>query len=174
VAAFLQAGHDVPRHLRRATRAGLGSATVEEIWRLSEERALGADDYDGELTLLDDDLRLVSGEWRTFDVEVRNRSSAHWPGGMDARPQIRLAYRWRSADGGPPQEGARTGLPAPLAPGACAIVPLEVLGPGSPGTHEIQIDLVHEDVRWFGRAIHARVEVRAPAGSARPARTPAR
>jgi hypothetical protein len=170
VAAFLDAGVRVDDALRRPAPASVGSATVEEIWRLSEARTLAQDAYDAPLTLLDDDLRLVSGEWRTFDVEVHNRGSAHWPGGMDPLPQIRLAYRWLGPGGAPVREGARTGLPAPLAPGARAIVPLEVLGPSPPGRHEIEIDLVHEDVRWFGRAIRARIDVRAPTGSARATR----
>jgi hypothetical protein len=173
VAAFLCAGAAVPGELRRAEPGSAGSATVEEIWRRSEGRSLGADAYDARLRLLDDDLRLVSGEWRTFDVEVHNRGAAHWPGGMDALPQVRLAYRWLGAGAEPLQEGARTGLPAPLEPGGRAIVPLEVLGPSPPGAREIEIDLVHEGVRWFGRAISARIAVRAPAGSARATRTSA-
>lgn len=146
--------------------------TLAEITRRDESRTLGADAYRTRLELLDDDLRLVSGEWRTFDVEVHNRGSAHWPAGMDALPQIRLAYRWRGADG-VLEEGARTGLPAPLEPGAGAVVPLEVLGPSSPGAREIEIDLVHEHVRWFGQAIRARIDVRAPAGNARATRASA-
>jgi hypothetical protein len=165
VAEFLDAGADVPAQLRRAGGPGeLGAATVDEIWRLSEGRSLGEDAYAGAVELLDDDLRLVSGEWRTFDVEVYNRGSAHWPGGMDARPQIRLAYRWVGSGGAVLEEGARTGLPAPLAPGARAVVPLEVLGPAAPGAHEIEIDLVHEHVRWFGAGVRARIDVRAPLG----------
>jgi hypothetical protein len=170
VAAFLDAGAEVPAALRRSAPASVGSATAAEIWRLSEARTLGDDAYDARLELLDDDLRLVTGEWRTFDVEVHNRGGAHWPGGMDAHPQIRLAYRWLGADGDVALEGARTGLPAPLAPGARALVPLQVVGPTPPGAHEIEIDLVHEDARWFGCAIRARIDVRAPSGSARATR----
>ncbi|MBW3653723.1 MAG: hypothetical protein KY433_09050 [Actinobacteria bacterium] len=170
VAAFLEAGAAVPAELRRPAPGSLGSATVEEIWRRSEGRALGEDAYHARLVLLDDDLRLVSGEWRTFDVEVHNRGSAHWPGGMDALPQVRLAYRWLGSDGRPLEEGARTALPAPLAPGARAVVPLEVLGPSPPGAREIEVDLVHEGVRWFRCGTRARIDVRAPAGSARAAR----
>jgi hypothetical protein len=173
VAAFLDAGVEVPEALRRASGPGaLGSATVEEIWRLSEGRALGDDAYAATLTLLDDDLRLVTGEWRTFDVEVHNAGRAHWPGGMDAHPQIRLAYRWVGADGAVLAEGARTGLPAPLEPGARAVVPLEVRGPDTPGAREIEIDLVHEHVRWFGRGLRARIAVRAPLGAVRASWTP--
>ena len=173
VAAFLAAGVEVPERLRRAVPGELAEATPAEIWRLSEGRSLGEDAYDAGIELLDDDLRIVSGEGRTFDVEVHNRGSEHWPGGMDALPQIRLAYRWLDADGALLQEGARTGLPAPLAPGARAIVPLEVQGPSPPGARTIEIDLVHEGVRWFGCAVRARVAVRAPAGDARATRTSA-
>jgi hypothetical protein len=170
VAAFLQAGVEVAPSLRRAQSGELAHATDEEIWRLSEGRTLGEDAYAGGVVLLDDDLRLVSGEWRTFDVEVHNGGSAHWPGGMDAQPQIRLAYRWLDDGGAPVQEGARTGLPGPLAPGARAVVPVEVLGPARPGARDIEIRLVHEHVRWFGDAARATVAVRAPAGDARATR----
>ena len=100
-------------------------------------------------------------------------ATRRWPGGMDALPQIRLAYRWRGADGALPEEGARTGLPAPLAPGASAVVPLQVLGPAPPGAREIEIDLVHEQRALVRRPVRARVEVRAPGGSARATRTSA-
>ena len=162
VEAFLEAGAAVPERLRRAVPGTIGSATVEEIWRRSEARELGDDAYDARLTLLDDDLRIVSGEWRGFDVEVHNCGSAHWPGGMEAAPQIRLGCRWR-VDGSF-ADGTRSPLPAPLAPGERAIVPLEVFGPPQ-GVHEIEIDLVHEHVRWFGRGICADIDVRSPAGA---------
>jgi hypothetical protein len=164
IAAFIEAGVELPPALRRGRPGGLAHATEEEIWRLSEGRTLGDDAYHGSVTLLDDDLRLVSGEWRTFDVEVHNAGAAHWPGGMEALPQIRVAYRWLDGDDAPVEEGARTGLPAPLAPGARAVVPLEVLGPSSPGAHHIEIRLVHEHVRWFGDAARASIDVRAPRG----------
>jgi len=173
VAAFLKAGETVPAPLRREVPGEVATATAGEIGRRREGSALAGTAYAAQITLLDDDLRLVSGEWRTFDVEVANRGDAHWPGGMDALPQIRLAYRWRGAGGAPVQEGARTPLPAPLAPGASAPVPLQVLGPPVPGTHEIEIDLVHEEIRWFGTAAVARIEVRAPGGDRRATRTSA-
>lgn len=172
VATFLNAGSVAPPRHERAVPGSLGSATAEEIRCLSEARTLDGAEYDAALILLDDDLRLVSGEWRTFDVEVENRGGAVWPGGMDALPQIRLAYRWL-ADGQPAQEGLRTALPAPLAPGARAVVPLQVLGPSPPGERVMEIDVVHEDVRWFNRPIRARIDVRAPTGTATATRVSA-
>lgn len=168
VAAFMRAGEELPARLRRAAPGALATATAAEIARRSERRAIGEDAYRAELRLLDDDLRLVCGEWRTFDVEVRNAGAERWPGGMEQHPQIRLAYRWAHATA--PQEGMRTALPAPLEPGAGAVVPLQVLGPPRPGAREIEIDLVHEHVRWFGCGLRARVEVRAPRGGLRAAR----
>jgi hypothetical protein len=169
ISVFLDAGASLSTQCRRSAPGSLGSATAEEICRLSEARTLGEDAYDARLILLDDDLRIVRGEWRAFYVEVHNCGSAHWPGGMDARPQIRLGCRW-PIDGSF-EEGERSPLPAPLAPGAHAIVPLELVGPSPTGIREIEIDLVHEHVRWFGRGIRASIDVRAPAGGARP--TPA-
>jgi hypothetical protein len=169
VAAFLDEGAAPPAG---RTPAAIERRTLAEITRRDEGRTLGDDDYRAGLALLDDDLRLVCGEWRTLDVEVCNRGTTPWPGGMDARPQIRLAYRRHDPDG-TVHEGARTALPAPLEPGARAVVPLEVLGPPVPGTHEIEIDLVHEEVRWFGAGIRARLDVRAPRGSAQRLRTSA-
>jgi hypothetical protein len=172
VAAFLaaRAGDAVPRASRRSRPADVRTVSREEIERLSEGRSLDDDAYRAQLTLLDDDLRLVSGELRTFDIEVRNEGTALWPGGMDALPMIRLGYHRRSADGMLLDDGMRTGLPAPLRPGASAVVPLQLVGPADPGALEIEIDLVHEHVRWFGCAIRADIEVRPPAGQvSRPA-----
>ncbi len=151
--------------------AALDCDTAQEIERHNVGRPPREPDYRARIALLDDDLRLVCGEPRTFDVEVENRGGARWPGGMADHPQIRLAYRWIDG-GGAIVEGLRTGLGAVLAPGARAIVPLEVLGPPSPGTHELEIDLVHEHVRWFDCAVRARIDVRLPRGT-RPWSLPA-
>lgn len=163
VAAFLD-----PPPLPAGGAAGPAPERIapEQVVACSEHRALAEADRRARITLLDDDRRLVAGEWRTFDVEVCNLGTTHWPGGMQAAPQVRLAYRWVGA-GGALTEGMRTPIGAPLRPGASAIVPLAVLGPDGSGTHEIEIDLVHEHVAWFGCGVRAPLAVRAPAGPAR-------
>ncbi len=159
IAAYLE-----PRPLAEgAARGTVEHVSLDTVMLSSEDRVLTDEDYHARVALLDDDLRLVAGEWRTFDVEVTNLGTTAWPGGMDPRPQVRLAYRW-IGDDGTRQEGMRTAIGAPLAPGAATIVPVEVLGPDSPGEHEIEIDVVHEHVRWFGQGVRAQVAVRAPAG----------
>jgi hypothetical protein len=171
VADFLDERTPTPASAGR-TAVEVERRTLAEITARDENRTLADGDYRASIELLEDDLRLVCGEARTFDVAVRNDGAASWPGGMDARPQVRLAYRWHTGRGRT-EEGLRTALPAPLEPGASVIVPLEVLGPERPGKREIEIDLVHEHVRWFGCAVRARVEVSGPSGSARATRTSA-
>lgn len=155
----------LPPRREARPRASVAHVALDEIVARSEHRELGEADYRASLKLLDDDLRLVAREWRTFDVEVSNLGTSEWPGGLEARPQIRVGYRWVGRRGRL-KEGTQTCLGAPLRPGASAIVPLEVLGPPSVGRHEIEIDLVHEHMRWFGCAIRARIDVRAAAGGA--------
>ena len=173
IAAFLHAGGATPARAVRAVPGSLRAAAAAELARYSEARVLGERDYRARVVLLDDELCIVSGETRTFDVEVHNLGNDHWPGGLDAAPRIRLGYRWIGRDGTPSREGGRSAIPAPLAPGARALVALEVLGPARRGTREIEIDLIHEGEHWFGRSVRARVDVRAPGGRARARRTSA-
>jgi hypothetical protein len=158
VAAYLE-----PAPLTGPPRGVAEHIALDVVMRHSEDHVLAEEDYDARVALLDDDLRLVAGEFRTFDVEVTNLGTTSWPGGMEPRPQVRVAYRWIGANGAS-EEGLRTPIGAPLAPGASAIVPVEVKGPATPGAQEIEIDLVHEHVRWFDRGVRAQIEVRAPAG----------
>lgn len=145
-------------------RGRLGSvrhAPREEVARHDESRELVSEAYVAEVRLLVDSIELVAGHLRSFDVEVINRGTEAWPGGMEAKPLIRLAYRWIDADGSA-TEGLRTPLGAPLAPGASAIVPLLVQPPRAPGRYEIEVDLVHELVKWFQCGFRATASV-APA-----------
>jgi hypothetical protein len=173
VAAFLAAGGAAAPGTRRTVPGDLRTVTAAEIARHSEARVLTERDYRARVLLLDDELEIVSGEARTFAVEVHNLSNAAWPGGPDAAPRIRVGYRWLGRDGRATGEEGRTPLPGPVAPGERALVPLEVLGPARRGVREIEIDLVHEGERWFGWPVRARIAVRAPAGRARAKRTSA-
>jgi hypothetical protein len=136
---------------------------LDDLTRVSEHRSLSDADYRAQVKLLDDDHRVVAGERRAFDVEVTNLGTTHWPGAVDPHPQIRLGYRWIGADG-ERIEGGRTPIGSVVRPGESVIVALAVLGPSEPGLHEIEIDLVHELVRWFDCAVRAQIEVRRPAG----------
>ena len=86
--------------------------------------------------------------------------------------------RLRVATGGRGRSGAaalRTPLPADLRPGERCLVPVHVVAPAEPGAYTLRLDLVHDDVRWFGGHVAVAVEVlspRAVAVIARPERVP--
>ena len=75
-----------------------------------------------------------------------------WPYPYERRPLIRLSYRWYRPDGQlHVPEGFRTGFPANLHPGDTTVVPMTVAAPEEPGNYLLEVDLVHEYVRWFDR-----------------------
>ena len=106
------------------------------------------------MRLLEPDLRMYEGEVRGLFVEVTNDSGLDWPGGME-EPLVRLSYRWRED----PIDRERTPLPAPLAQGESAIMPVTVTAPAEPGRYGLQLDLVHEHVRWLKAGIHVTIDV---------------
>jgi hypothetical protein len=101
-----------------------------------------------------------AGVQETIDVFVTNESEDVWRWGKDARPEIRLAYRW-SDHGETVHEtmALRTALPADLAPGSTQCVPLHVVPPGQAGRYSLELQLVHEGVCCFGSTIPAELEV---------------
>lgn len=105
--------------------------------------------YAARLELLDDDLRVFRAENRTIDVRVHNLGDAIWPWGERAEPPIRLAQRWRLSDGAV-VEGLRTPFPELLSPGGSCVVPVQIGPPPDDARLTLEIDIVHEHVRWFG------------------------
>jgi len=142
-------------------------AEIDARW---PERELAESAYEAELTILDRAIQLTAGEHRPVHVRVSNRGSDTWPWTSQAdgwpfpsehRPLIRLSYRWYRSDGRPHiPEGFRTGLSANLRPGRTAVVPMIVAAPNEPGKYLLEVDLVHEHVRWFDRPARVLVTVR--------------
>jgi hypothetical protein len=132
-------------------------ATREEIDRLWEGRTLADGDYRARLELREQPGAVVADEVRTLDVLISNLGDATWPWGPERRPEIRLTYRWCQGDA--VVEGLRTAMPAELASGQSALVPLVVQAPPRPGRFRLAVDLVHEHVRWFDCGFSVDVEV---------------
>jgi hypothetical protein len=131
-------------------------AEIDSVWPETELRR-----HAGRVELLDGVDGLVAGEQRTFDVRVHNSSDATWPWGWDCVPEIRLGSRWYDESGLELRESQlRTAFPAPLAPGTSDVVPVHVLAPERPGRYRVEIDLIHEHVRWFGVGVEREVVVR--------------
>jgi hypothetical protein len=96
---------------------------------------------------------LPAGAEHTVAVHVSNESARTWRRGAEAAPLIVLGSRWLDADGEMVEEGVHTPLPADLRPGEGLDMPVHIRAPEKPGRYRLSIDVVHEQVRWFGRSI---------------------
>lgn len=54
-----------------------------------------------------------------------------------------------------------------MGPGASVLVPVQVYG-HEPGTHLLEIDVVHEAVCWFGTGLRVPVRIEEPAAVSDP------
>lgn len=126
-------------------------ATVPAEDQAAISRVIGLGEYAAIITPVEEDLRFRPGERRAVHFRVHNLSAMRWLPGAD----VRMSYRWVGRAG----EGERTAFPAPVAPGDTVIVPLTVTAPAEPGSFELEVDLVHEHVRWFERSVRAKAVV---------------
>jgi glycosyl transferase-like sugar-binding protein len=135
-------------------------AESDRHWGL---RALAGDAYAADIESVEAEPRLAPGEVGHVHVRVTNRGSETWPWDADAGPEIRCAYRWRHPNGMLlVAEGRRTSFTRDVRPGESLVVPLLVEAPATPGRYLLEVDVVHERVRWFGTERRFPVEVAAP------------
>jgi hypothetical protein len=125
-------------------------AEREEIDRLWAGGPLR--NYAARLTLLEDVPPLRTGTLETVDVRIENLGDEVWRWGGD----IRLGARWRAGER--LVEGEHRALPADLPPRGSLIVPLPLLPPEA-GRWTLEVDLVHEHVRWFDSPLRTEVGV---------------
>jgi hypothetical protein len=123
---------------------------------------------------------LEAGETRLLTVRATNASPTAWPalGLADGAPdqcRIGLAYRWLTPDGREvvSRDSNRTWLPHDVPPASSADVGVEVTTPDTPGSYDLEFDMVQEGVRWFTDPdypkLRLRVTVVPPGGSTTPA-----
>jgi hypothetical protein len=144
-------------------------AEIDAHW---PERPMSAAAYEAKLEILDRDVHLAPGEHRPVHVRITNEGDETWPQASredgwpspaERRPQIRLSYRWYRPDGQPHGgEGFRTDLPATVPPGATTVVPVLVAAPDEPGCYLLELDLVHEFVRWFEQPARTEASIGGP------------
>ncbi|HEV7641592.1 MAG TPA: hypothetical protein VGO39_12065, partial [Gaiellaceae bacterium] len=115
--------------------------------------------WTGALAPLETLDRLPAGARHTVTVAVENLGGVGWPRGPEGSPLVQVATRWLAEDGAVVEEGLHTALPADLLPGRSLNVPVHVVAPDRPGRYRLELDLVHEHVRWFGCAVAWNVEV---------------
>ena len=151
-------------------------AAVADVDRFNMSRPIGEDAYAAEIRILPARPALFAGALAYVETSVRNLGREHLPPAHQAAPLIRLAYRWLSADGAERvvPNGLRTPFEETVPPGQETVVMLAVAAPEAPGDYVLEVDVVHELVRWFGAAARMPVTVEprdpAPPGShlARP------
>ena len=96
---------------------------------------------------------LAPGAQVTVTVVLKNRTHLTW----SEEKQDRLSYHWRNLDGSVLEwDGARTPLPAPLAPGQQIQLAATVRAPPTPGRYYLQFEPVREHRRWWGPASFTR------------------
>jgi len=127
------------RHARRPTRA----VPPEDQAAISQ--VLSPPEYAAVISPVERDHRFRPGERRAVHFGVHNTSSMPWV----PEAEVRLSYRWVGRAG----EGERTSFPARVAPGGTAIIPLTVTAPRETGVFELEVNLVHEHVRWFDQPL---------------------
>lgn len=93
---------------------------------------------------------------RTIYARVRNDGPEPWTWGTGALPPFRLGVRWLGA-GAPPE--SRAPLPCDVPVDADAIVPVTLAPPERPGQYVVELDMLLEDVRWFGCPLQVAVDV---------------
>jgi hypothetical protein len=134
-------------------------ADTAEIDRYYNGRVPNSDAYRAAITLIERDHHMFPGELRHIHVRVANLGSERWPAGAEQSPLIRAAYHWKRDDGRVYlYDGIRSQLPCRLDPGCSTVVAVLVQAPEEPGDFVLEIDLVHEHVRWFECPV--RIEMR--------------
>jgi hypothetical protein len=139
--------------------------SLEEMDRMWEGRTVHPDTYRASIEPHEPALSLAPAERRHVLFWVRNEGSERWPGNLDERPQIRLSYRWLNPDRSVhTPEGPRSAFPRVVAPGERILAPLHVDAPEAEGDYVLEVDVVHEHVRWFDCARGLPVRVEHPQG----------
>ena len=122
-----------------------------EAERLIRTRDLSPGAYSARVRLVRPPARLTAGAVTHHEVVVENLGDEWWPAGEPASPPLRLGHRWLEAE--KPErvvlEG-RTAFPETVAPGATTRMFAGVEAPRVEGVLLLELDVVHEHVRWFG------------------------
>lgn len=162
IAAALEAGAPSPPALDRLPEV----VQTAEADRLHPAREFASDAYAARISTVESSMRMYAGERRALHFSFVNEGSERWPWDSDLGPPVRASYRLRNErDTVVVGDGPRTAFPCALGPGEATVVPLDVIAPVIPGRYEIEVDVVHEGVRWFESGLRAGLDVEPPPGA---------
>jgi hypothetical protein len=146
-----------------AARSARGPApervSSADLARLTRSRAVLPGAYAARLRIDEPLGTLVAGRPRHVEVVAENLGTEWWMPG-DRAPWIRLGCRWLDpATGAPTAPEDRALFTETVLPGRTTRVMFRLVAPAEPGRHTLEIDVVHENERWFDCAARAQVEV---------------
>ena len=106
---------------------------------------------------------LTPGQVLPIKLRVQNMSEVAWP----TSARLVVGNHWLSADGELlAQDDGRAPITEPVEPGGNYEVELPVAAPQTPGTYQLEVDLVQELVGWFAaggsRTLQVSVDVTLP------------
>lgn len=162
----------IARALDRSSRPGSQAPiegveliSLEQMDRYWEGRTISEGAYRAKIEPFALNLSLAPSERGQLFFYVTNEGTEHWPGRLDEAPQIRLSHRWLNADGSVHTgEGPRSPFSRAVHPDECILTPLSVDAPATAGNYTLEVDVVHEEVRWFECACRVPVRVGYPRG----------
>jgi hypothetical protein len=132
--------------------AAVRHATFFDVDRFNTSRTVSPGAYAARIEFVRPVTTIVRSIVREQEVLVHNLGDERWPPGDVGEPPIRLGYRWRrpGADGAVIAEGPRSLFTQTVAPGGRTLAKLRLDAPDEVGRYVLEVDVVHEDVRWFG------------------------
>jgi len=109
-------------------------------------------EYDVEYGDCDAPSSITAAAVVPVSLTLSNRGWRPWRSD-DPQTPIYASYHWLDADGAIAiEDGTRTALPRPLAPGDTLVMTCTVRAPATPGRYTLAFDMVEEGVTWFSRA----------------------
>ena len=139
--------------------------SLEEMDREWEGRTVLEDAYRAKIEPFVSASSLTPSERGRLFFRVTNEGAERWPGRRGEDPPIRLSYRWLNPNGSVhTAEGPRSTFSRAVDPGERILTPLHVDAPTTEGDYLLEVDVVHEHVRWFDCALQVPVRVGEPHG----------
>lgn len=135
------------------------SASADEINRFNTFRTLPPDAYRARIDFVAPPRQVNAAVMRHFEVVVHNDGGERWPSGLHEHAEILLGYRWRDVATRQVVYDGRAAFRETVRPGRRTRVVIGAPTPSDPGDYRLEVDVVHEHIRWFKCEAHADVRV---------------
>jgi hypothetical protein len=130
--------------------AAVEEATRRDIALYNTDRPLSEGAYRARIEFIRPRPEVPPGVLRHFELYVDNLGDELWRPADGTPPEIHLGWRWRDlrSDRHLREEG-RFPFAETVRPGQRTRLPILVRTPSVPGRYALELDVVHEHVRWF-------------------------